>query len=963
MSKYLICTNDLFINLNGNIINELDVTLVNEFDFNIGMNAFVDIQADTGIGYIGFIYNYNGYPEFPFLIESVNENASLNIFTQEFKDFLATVNTNNSGIIIDLITSNVYDQRMIDEINNLTQTYPNITIRYSTGVMGSLVNNWVLDKSSTSAGTNLITEDIKTIYFTGTNELNDLSFPRDLTNGILLEELVNEYPNDFFKLPGKSNHYFLQTNILDWSTRWTTGTKFIQLLPNQIFDGNGFLIDCGNEYKGLIVTNHPTLTDFNNSPIIQNLTTIWTMMFPLSGGIIKQAQKYFIIKKCFTDTSNNNYIAEGGGGICGAQSGINGQFLIENCYSSVNMWSDAGGIVGMKSCADSTSDSIIRGCYSNGEIGGNNWDINCGGVCGTYFAINGKGTVESCYSLGILNNSCGGILGKYAAYNGTVTVSQCYSQGSLSNFSGGIVGPNCSNNEGTCNIINCYSTSLTSSTNSASICSGQINQEGNDHSNGSIDVSGCIGHVPLVGNYTNIGVPDIDNYHVDPMNDNIFDKLDNLSTDPELTGNLTLFNNSNLWTIDAIPTPRLTNFTDTSIWVDSYSLPGTTVDLYYTFISSDDRFIGPNSILLSSVNDLINSDVIEGDTYNIMDGYRILSNTTFNQDLTTLTTNEEEKREVVKTAINRLFALHGPATLFKISKDLLPFSNLLTKPTINIYPDNQVINISNTNIIEGALYLQEEEGFYVRLNDPFNNILIKTLTEGNDLSIMNEGPFDNGIHGSLEGIIGEINEGEIFYNVTEYTGSTDTLTVKYVSAGYESVFDGVRYIIGSGSGEQYEAPPCLTDSCNILTPDGYKNVANLCVGDTIVTSKGTHTQIVEIYTSTSACINKDTPYLIPAKSIDNKLPHVDTYISGNHAYKETTKSTNWILPKFTNLKQTYEKDQVKYYNIKLSDYFNDDMVCNGIIVEGWDGYKSNEPRKHKWVKVNNNWIRKISNKN
>jgi hypothetical protein len=105
----------------------------------------------------------------------------------------------------------------------------------------------------------------------------------------------------------------------------------------------------------------------------------------------------------------------------------------------------AGGIAGDWFGYDTSRNCVIRGCYSTGDIGGN----NAGGIVGAEVGYTSNASITpvinitNCYSLGVIISTCGGICGGtkssiYAA-NPNITITNCYSYGALSGSGEGIV--------------------------------------------------------------------------------------------------------------------------------------------------------------------------------------------------------------------------------------------------------------------------------------------------------------------------------------------------------------------------------------------------------------------------------------------------------------------------------------------------------------------------------------------
>lgn len=123
--------------------------------------------------------------------------------------------------------------------------------------------------------------------------------------------------------------------------------------------------------------------------------------------------------------------------------------------------------------------------------------------------------------------------------------------------------------------------------------------------------------------------------------------------------------------------------------------------------------------------------------------------------------------------------------------------------------------------------------------------------------------------------------------------------------------------------------PCLTDSCNILTPKGYVNVTFLKEGDVITTPDNRNLPIIKKLKT----ISKIKSNKIKAHQYGNNKPIIDTFISDNHRYKINGK---WLIPKKQNLDKNQTINNI-YYHIKLPNYSTDHLIVNELIMESWNG--------------------------
>jgi hypothetical protein len=478
-------------------------TIVIKYNDNID-NEYLLNLIDENIEYIGFVYHYSGYNNIPYFNSididyDIIKNHNYIYLQSQFINLINEIYNKNKNIIIDLITCNVNNSNFISEISNLK-----LKIRYSTNEKGNLFD-WIQESHNIN---------IKNIYFNDNiNNWNHI-----LTNSISNNDIlnINDGSGNVFKLI--DNTFYLLRDIT-WAINnlnILTDTDFIQLNDNQRLNGNNFKIYLISDNEGIISTNNTT---YNNRSIIENLNVIRTSgnLTNAGGGIIRRDQKYFEVRNCSYDGLINSSSA---GGICGVNSGLNGQCLVHNCSSSGNISTNGGGIAGgqfgyngiaeLFNCF-STGNNLGQGgnivgnlagrggvakiynCYSSGTIGSNGGGIggrqcgggagncriyNCfsignitaygGGICGGY---TGQGTnsycyMYNCFSFGLIGGKGGGITGSNSGRDGgNFECYNCYSMGNLNSDSGGISGEYNGFNGTSFLIYNCYSTGTLLNTN------------------------------------------------------------------------------------------------------------------------------------------------------------------------------------------------------------------------------------------------------------------------------------------------------------------------------------------------------------------------------------------------------------------------------------------------------------------------------------------------------------------
>lgn len=125
---------------------------------------------------------------------------------------------------------------------------------------------------------------------------------------------------------------------------------------------------------------------------------------------------------------------------------------------------------------------------------------------------------------------------------------------------------------------------------------------------------------------------------------------------------------------------------------------------------------------------------------------------------------------------------------------------------------------------------------------------------------------------------------------------------------------------------------CLTETTDILTPNGYVNITLLNANDEVVTDDGRHVKIKKITSSNIISSKYNCPYIVPANSISQNYPPQEIRLSRSHLIKFNDK---WVCPKtIKKFKRDTSKNIIKYFHVELENYVTDNLVINGgAIVE------------------------------
>lgn len=139
---------------------------------------------------------------------------------------------------------------------------------------------------------------------------------------------------------------------------------------------------------------------------------------------------------------------------------------------------------------------------------------------------------------------------------------------------------------------------------------------------------------------------------------------------------------------------------------------------------------------------------------------------------------------------------------------------------------------------------------------------------------------------------------------------------------------------GGGGG----SVPCFPAGTRILTAAGYKAVETITLNDKVVTADGRAVNMAIHKRHFTAATKETAPYRIRANTFANQPNEI--CLSPHHAL--LTHSNVWQIPefaaKFSNSVQQYGVGEpVTYYHIETANYFRDNLVAEGCVVESFCG--------------------------
>jgi hypothetical protein len=152
---------------------------------------------------------------------------------------------------------------------------------------------------------------------------------------------------------------------------------------------------------------------------------------------------------------------------------------------------------------------------------------------------------------------------------------------------------------------------------------------------------------------------------------------------------------------------------------------------------------------------------------------------------------------------------------------------------------------------------------------------------------------------------------------------------------------------------------CFLAGAPILTPSGYRAVEMLRTGDQVKTAAG-HVVPIKVFTSTVLATEDTAPYFIPAKACGD-FPVADMQLSPRHMF--TIGRGRWLKPcvaaaLYPSIKQYALGEIITYYHLECPDYFRDNLVYNGTVVESFGNGKGLFKDVYTWIERKQAFMRR-----
>ena len=331
-------------------------------------------------------------------------------------------------------------------------------------------------------------------------------------------------------------------------------------------------------------------------------------------------------------------------------------------------------------------------------------------------------------------------------------------------------------------------------------------------------------------------------------------------------------------------------------------------------------------------------------------------------------------------------------TLYKYNITTNTFSSLHTFVANNQAPFYQVVFNSGNTKLYGAMNSSGSNVstiFSMDTNDlsgttytvlkEFNNDGTEGLFVPSRLLLNGSVLYGSCVYGqspSQFGNIFSINTNGTNFTVEYSFGDTPDASFPFGICLYNSNIYGVGYFGGSGTSKRQPTQnagaiftlgagggggaPCFTETTKILTQDGYKEIRHLLKEDKLVTADGRLTSFKLFHFKMNKTDLDSAPYCIPAGSLGESYPESDLHISGLHAIQD--KNGLWQFPMYlknTNslIKQFDIGKPITYYHIECPDYFKDNLIVEGCVVESLKNNQGKSGITYYWDEKQNGFIR------
>lgn len=146
--------------------------------------------------------------------------------------------------------------------------------------------------------------------------------------------------------------------------------------------------------------------------------------------------------------------------------------------------------------------------------------------------------------------------------------------------------------------------------------------------------------------------------------------------------------------------------------------------------------------------------------------------------------------------------------------------------------------------------------------------------------------------------------------------------------------------------------PCFPAGTRILTAEGYKVVESLTTDDRVQTADGRHVRPTLYKIPVQKATVDTAPYRIEAGSLSLNYPPHDLCLSPLHAILDT--NGVWHIPQLLakdndKVTQYGVGEPITYYHIECPDFYSDNLIAEGAVVESFKGRQGTRDIVYEWV--------------
>lgn len=195
-------------------------------------------------------------------------------------------------------------------------------------------------------------------------------------------------------------------------------------------------------------------------------------------------------------------------------------------------------------------------------------------------------------------------------------------------------------------------------------------------------------------------------------------------------------------------------------------------------------------------------------------------------------------------------------------------------------------------------------------------------------------------------IVGSVSSGSIGAITSWFAWNPTTAeTTGPFSNGYTLPFIGTYYLYPANV-------PCFPAGTRILTAEGYKVVESITTEDKVQTSDGRFVRPTLFKIPIAKATKETAPYKIAAGALGPSYPPHDLCLSPLHAVLDPTGT--WHIPQVAakdndKVTQYGVGEPITYYHIECPDFYSDNLIAEGTVVESFKSRQGTQDVVYEWV--------------